>query len=409
MEGSECENRRQGGGRDRRRRHAPAAEKVVCTGVARHSVGIRECHAVAQVSRKASIYARLVCPRAPGYASWTGMTKHNDERFRPQPKPPRARGGGRSPRLIARVLKEIAQGGGSLSIGSSNRRRPTLARLGRGHVAASFAGASLGPRSRRVVIKARLVRLKALSPGTLATHMRYLARDGITRKGEPGHAYNTQQDQVDLPSFAATGSGDRHQFRFIVAPEDGVQLEDLRDFTRTLMAQVERDLGTRLEWVAVDHWDTDNPHTHVVLRGKDDRGKDLIIARSYITHGMRHRACELATEWLGERTESEIRAAIGRDVDREGWTDLDRDLTARSRDGVIDLRDKPDNVSVPAAADVVARPPAALARPWGSRVNSSPAVGNSPATPNGSCELWKSATTSCGPCSGHSPPSAATL
>ena len=96
------------------------------------------------------------------------------------------------------------------------------------------------------------------------------------------------RDQVDLRIFAATGSDDRHQFRFIVAPEDGVQLEDLRSFTRTLMARVERDLGTRLEWVAVDHWDTDNPHTHVVLRGKDNGGKDLIIARSYITHGMRH-------------------------------------------------------------------------------------------------------------------------
>ena len=273
------------------------------------------------------------------------MTKRNDERFRPQPKPPRTRGGGRSPRLIARVLREVARDGGSLNIGSSNRRRPTLARLGRGHAAASFSGASLGPRSRRVVVKARLVRLKALSPGALATHMRYLARDGITRRGEPGHAYDAQRDQVDLQSFAATGSGDRHQFRFIVAPEDGVQLEDLRSFTRTLLARVERDLGTRLEWVAVDHWDTDNPHTHVVVRGKDEGGHDLIIARSYITHGMRRRACELATEWLGERTESEIRAAIGRDVEREGWTGLDRDLIARSHEGVIDLRDKPDNIA----------------------------------------------------------------
>src|SRR5208282_5209313 len=233
------------------------------------------------------------------------MTKRNDERFRPQPKPPRSRGGGPSPRLIARVLKEVARGGGSLRIGQSNRRRPTLARLGRGHVAAAFSGASLGPRSRRVIIKSRLVRLNALSPATLARHMRYLARDGITRKGEPGHAYNAHEDQVDLQSFAATGSGDRHQFRFIVAPEDGVQLEDLRSFTRTLVARVERDLGTRLEWVAVDHWDTDNPHTHVVVRGKDQGRHDLIIARSYITHGMRRRACELATEWLGERTESE--------------------------------------------------------------------------------------------------------
>ena len=183
------------------------------------------------------------------------MTKRNDEQFRPQPRPPRSRGGGRSPRLIARVLSELASDAGRFHVGSSTGRRPTLARLGRGHVAASFSGASLGPRSRRVIIKTRLVRLQALSPGTLASHMRYLARDGLTRKGEPGHAYSAQQDQVDLPSFAAKGAGDRHQFRLIVAPEDGVQLEDLRDFTRTLMAQVERDLGTRLEWVAVDHWD----------------------------------------------------------------------------------------------------------------------------------------------------------
>jgi type IV secretory pathway VirD2 relaxase len=72
------------------------------------------------------------------------------------------------------------------------------------------------------------------------------------------------------------------------------------------MATMERDLGTKLEWIAVDHWDTDNPHTHVVLRGRDDRGKDLIIARHYLTDGMRLRACELSTGWLGLRTEREI-------------------------------------------------------------------------------------------------------
>jgi RNA polymerase sigma factor (TIGR02999 family) len=46
----------------------------------------------------------------------------------------------------------------------------------------------------------------------------------------------------------------------------------------------------------VDHWDTENPHTHVVLRGKDDLGKDLIIVRAYLTEGMRLRAGELSTE-----------------------------------------------------------------------------------------------------------------
>ena len=69
---------------------------------------------------------------------------------------------------------------------------------------------------------------------------------------------------------------------------------------------MERDLGTKLEWAAVDHWDTDNPHTHVVLRGKDSAGKDLIIDRDYLTQGMRARAAEVAESWLGLRSEQEV-------------------------------------------------------------------------------------------------------
>jgi type IV secretory pathway VirD2 relaxase len=80
------------------------------------------------------------------------------------------------------------------------------------------------------------------------------------------------------------------------------------------MAGMERDLHTKLEWIAVDHWDTDNPHTHVVLRGKDDLGKDPVIARDYITEGMRHRASEVATLWLGPRTELDIQASLRRET-----------------------------------------------------------------------------------------------
>jgi hypothetical protein len=100
---------------------------------------------------------------------------------------------------------------------------------------------------------------------------------------------------------------------------------------------MERDLGTKLDWIAVDHWDTQNPHTHVVLRGKDDRGKDLIIARHYLTDGMRLRASELSTEWLGLRTEREIQQSLQRDVSREAWTGLDRQLQALAGDGTINL------------------------------------------------------------------------
>jgi type IV secretory pathway VirD2 relaxase len=187
------------------------------------------------------------------------------------------------------------------------------------------------------VIKTRLVVLKRAGERAVATHLRYIVRGGTDRSGHPAQAYDANTDSADLQAFEGRGRGDRHQFRFIITPEDGVQLEDLREFTRELMLQVERDLGTRLEWVAVDHWDTDNPHTHVVLRGKDHFGRDLVIARDYIAHGMRRSACELATQCLGPRTDSELRASMQIQVGQERWTALDRALQAQSNDGLVDL------------------------------------------------------------------------
>jgi type IV secretory pathway VirD2 relaxase len=187
------------------------------------------------------------------------------------------------------------------------------------------------------VIKSRIVQMKQSSPQAVAAHLRYITRDGVGHDGQPTQPYGADTDAADRHEFAARAREDRHQFRFIVAPEDGVELGDLRDFTRALMATMERDLGTKLEWIAVDHWDTDNPHTHVVLRGRDGLGKDLIIARDYLTDGMRLRACELSTDWLGLRTEREIQESLQRDVSQEAWTGLDRQLQALAWDGVINL------------------------------------------------------------------------
>jgi hypothetical protein len=66
-------------------------------------------------------------------------------------------------------------------------------------------------------------------------------------------------------------------------------MADLRAFARELMKDAERDLGTSLDWVAVDHWNTDNPHVHMLVRGRADGGQDLVISRDYIGHGFRSR------------------------------------------------------------------------------------------------------------------------
>ena len=273
------------------------------------------------------------------------MRERDDNRFRPRPAPPRAGGGGRSQRFLSRVLAEVSRSGGAIGPVLHLPRSRGGAKLGRGQAAARFAGSSLGARARRVIVKARLVVLRTAGSRAVDTHLRYIVRDGVTRDGQPAQAYGARIDAADLKEFEASGREDRHQFRFIVSAEDAVQLEDLRGFTRDLMKHMEADLGTRLDWVAVDHWDTDNPHTHVVLRGKDETGRDLVIARDYIAHGMRRRASELATEWLGSRTEMEIRASMQREVDQERWTGLDQALQAHARDGAIDLRTEAGDVS----------------------------------------------------------------
>ena len=65
--------------------------------------------------------------------------------------------------------------------------------------------------------------------------------------------FGPENDAVDEHVFAARCGDDRHHFRFIVSPEDAGQMQDLRAFTRDLMGQAARDLGTELDWVAVDH------------------------------------------------------------------------------------------------------------------------------------------------------------
>jgi hypothetical protein len=102
-----------------------------------------------------------------------------------------------------------------------------------------------------VAIKLRLVNLRRASRRSTQTHLRYLELYGVAPEGERGHAYGAIADSVDLKDFEHRGQGDRHQFRFIVSAEDGTELEDLKAFTRDLMTRVKRDLGTRLDWIAV--------------------------------------------------------------------------------------------------------------------------------------------------------------
>ncbi len=211
--------------------------------------------------------------------------------------------------------------------------------FGRGRAASLSALRGLTSHSRGVVIKARVVRHGPRS-APLTAHLSYLQRDGVTRDGAPGKMFDPNGDEIDARDFADRCQGDRHHFRFIVSPDDAGELSDLRAFTRDLMGEMACDLRTSLDWVAIDHWNTEHPHIHVLMRGRaDDRG-DLVISRDYISRGLRARAERLVTLELGPRSEQEIRQALERQVDADRWTPLDQALAreAGKQDGLVDLR-----------------------------------------------------------------------
>lgn len=266
---------------------------------------------------------------------------NTEDDFRIRPGKIRSRQNQRAKPFIAQALAAAQRAGGRVSrTGKITSGRGS--RFGRGRVASIQANRLITHRSRGAVIKTRVVR-HGTRNATLGAHLRYLRREGVTRNGERARMFGPDTDEADVKAFTERCEDDRHHFRFIVSPDDALEMADLKSFTRDLMRQAEKDLGTNLDWIGVDHWNTEHPHIHVILRGRTDDGQDLVIARDYIKEGMRNRAQDLITQELGPRTELDIRRSIERQIEAERWTQLDRQLTRNAnRHGIIDLAPHPD-------------------------------------------------------------------
>jgi type IV secretory pathway VirD2 relaxase len=269
----------------------------------------------------------------------------DDSDFQIRPGRIRGKSGGKPKSFINQVLRAAKKAGHTATPSSgSGKRTSGLGRstFGRGRIA--FSRNRLFSASRRVVVNARIARHqgRAFRSAPLSAHLSYLKREGVTRDGEKARMFDAGTDRADDAAFTERCNEDRHHFRFIVSPEDASEMTDLKAFTRDLAIQMEADLGTKLDWVAVDHWNTGNPHIHLLVRGVDQDGKDLVISRDYISRGLRSRAEELAAIELGPKPEHEVRSALEREVGAERWTRLDREIRFTADEtGYIDLR--PDN------------------------------------------------------------------
>ena len=183
-----------------------------------------------------------------------------------------------------------------------------------------------GPTSYKQRCAVRVTYSQNKTAGQWKAHGHYIARETATEKSKARTAgFDAKENRVDIAQRLDTWqrAGDQRLFKLIISPEFGDRM-NLEAHTRELMQHMERDLHTKLEWAAAVHYNTDHPHVHVVLRGRDEHGEALRLPREYVQSGIRSHAEDIATKQLGYRTERDAMEAQRREVPQLRFTTLDR-------------------------------------------------------------------------------------
>lgn len=199
-----------------------------------------------------------------------------------------------------------------------------------------------GPNAQRSTVK-----IKFRTPSGRAgwaAHGRYIARQAARPDPEnKGLGFDAEREDVKVSTTLGEWekAGDRRLWSLVVSPENGARM-DLQQHARDLMGLLEKDLQTRLEWVAVVHDHSDHPHVHIALRGRREDGEPLYIDRETISHGVRFRSQELATRDLGPRTAADLARAREAGVTARYVGALDHEIERRAGQGrAVEFRARP--------------------------------------------------------------------
>jgi len=206
----------------------------------------------------------------------------------------------------------------------SKERRFDMRHSGRG---AGFLRLPDHSRQQHVIVKPTVAPSHGGRGGNWYKHGTYLQREGTQDHGR-SRGFNAEQDTISVSQTLGQWQHQRdsHVFKVIISIRHADRL-DLPTFVRRFITEkIERDLGVRVQWMAVIHTNTEHPHVHVLIRGRDADGHPLRIDGEYLWGGIRQRARELATQMLGMRTQMEINADRARAVTSPRWTELDRAL-----------------------------------------------------------------------------------
>ena len=237
------------------------------------------------------------------------MAKDEERDFRLRPRKPPARNERAAWATACKIIMHHAR--------TTSRRLRTSAGKGSGP-------SRIRPYSQRCAV--RVIYAKNATSGQWRAHGRYVARESATQDGDSkAVGFDGNGESIDIAARLEgwQKASDERLWKVIVSPEFGDRA-DLKRLTRELLARMEGDLRTTLQWVAVAHYNTEHPHVHVALRGIDAEGHALRLSRDYIRQGIRSAAEDLCTRQLGYRTEFDAATAQRREVHEHRYTSLDR-------------------------------------------------------------------------------------
>ena len=169
--------------------------------------------------------------------------------------------------------------------------------------------------------------------GQWTAHGRYLERKGAQRENEKGLGFNETDDDISIVKTvkAWQEENDPYLWKLIISPEKAAGI-DLKEHIRELMKRIEKDLGTKLQWVAIEHYNTLHFHVHLDIRGLRDDGQELRIDKDYIKTSFRERSQQILTEKLGLRTYQDILESRQKVINARHITEIDRLIDRKIND-----------------------------------------------------------------------------
>ncbi len=138
----------------------------------------------------------------------------------------------------------------------------------------------------RSIVKHSYLSGRSQGVGRAQAHIKYIQfRAGKDKDGETRSFFNGERDDVHrLEIKRAIKEQDERgtmMHKLILSP--GVPDADVKEYCREIMADLGGSKGLDLEWYAVRHDNTNNPHVHIVVMGKDENGHRVKITKADYT------------------------------------------------------------------------------------------------------------------------------